>query len=140
MVIFDWKLLSGSVVFALLFLASFAVPSAVSADTIIGKPAPDFTAVDSTGRTHRLSDFSGKRVILEWTNHDCPFVRKHYRSGNMQKTQQIARDQGVEWVTIVSSAPEYQGHVSTQEAKEIALTVVNSVGQVMIEKMYKNAR
>lgn len=116
MVVFDWKLLPGSVVFALLFLASFAVSSAVSADTIIGKPAPDFTAFDSTGRTHRLSDFSGKRVILEWTNHDCPFVRKHYRSGNMQKTQKSAKQDGVVWLSVISSAPGLQGHVSGDEA------------------------
>lgn len=116
MVVFDWKLLPGSVVIALLFLAGYAAPGAMAADTVIGKPAPDFKAVDSTGREHRLSDYRGKRVILEWTNHECPFVDKHYRSGNMQKTQKSAKQDGVVWLSVVSSAPGLQGHVSADEA------------------------
>ncbi len=116
MVGFDWKLLSSSVVVALLFLAGIAAPGTSAADVIIGKPAPDFTAVDSAGRAHRLSDYRGKRVILEWTNHDCPFVRKHYRSGNMQKTQKSAQADGVVWLSVVSSAPGLEGHVSGDEA------------------------
>lgn len=116
MVVFDWKLLTGSVAFALLFLAGIAAPGTAAADVIIGKPAPDFTATDSTGRAHRLSDYRGKRVILEWTNHDCPFVRKHYRSGNMQKTQKSAKEDGVVWLSVISSAPGLEGHVSGDEA------------------------
>lgn len=116
MVVFDWKLLPGSVVFALLFLAGIAAPGAVTADVIIGKPAPDFTATDSAGQVHRLSDYRGKRVILEWTNHDCPFVGKHYRSNNMQQTQKSAKDDGVVWLSVVSSAPGLEGHVSGKEA------------------------
>lgn len=116
MVFFDWKLLSGAVVFAVLVLAGVAAPGTAAADVIIGKPAPDFTAVDSAGRAHRLSDYRGKRVILEWTNHDCPFVAKHYRSGNMQKTQKSAKKDGVVWLSVVSSAPGLEGHVSGGEA------------------------
>jgi len=116
MIVFDWKLLPGSVFFAVLLLAGIAVPGAMAAETIIGKPAPGFTAVDSTGRVHRLSDYSGKRVILEWTNHDCPFVGKHYRSGNMQQTQKSAKEDGVVWLSVISSAPGLQGHVSGDEA------------------------
>ncbi|MCK6417655.1 MAG: thioredoxin family protein [Alphaproteobacteria bacterium] len=86
----------------------------------IGQPAPDFTIKDIDGKEFNLADHKGKVIVLEWTNHECPFVRKHYESGNMQKTQQAARDQGVEWVSIVSSAPGRQGHVGADEARKIA--------------------
>ena len=63
----------------------------------VGQKAPDFIATDVTGKQHRLSDFAGKYVVLEWTNPGCPFVRKHYGSGNMQSTQKAAADKGVVW-------------------------------------------
>ena len=85
----------------------------------VGEPAPDFTGVDSNGKTHRLSDFKGKTVVLEWTNHECPFVRKHYESGNMQKLQKTATSDGVVWLSIVSSAPSQQGNVNGQKANEL---------------------
>jgi peroxiredoxin len=77
----------------------------------IGQPAPAFTALDSNGQTQSLSALKGKVVVLEWTNHDCPFVRKHYGAGNMQKLQAEAKSQGVVWLTIASSAPGEQGAV-----------------------------
>ncbi|MEW6497243.1 MAG: redoxin domain-containing protein, partial [Cyanobacteriota bacterium] len=77
----------------------------------VGEPAPNFTAVDSNGKTHSLSDFKGKTVVLEWTNHQCPFVRKHYESGNMQKVQKAATGDGVVWLSVISSAPGQQGNV-----------------------------
>ncbi len=86
----------------------------------IGKPAPDFAAKDIDGKDFKLSDHKGKIVVLEWSNHECPYVVKHYGSGNMQKIQKNALDQGAEWVTIVSSAPGRQGNVSAEEAKKIA--------------------
>ncbi len=76
-----------------------------------GKPAPDFSAVDSNGKTVKLSDFRGKTVVLEWTNDGCPYVKKHYSSGNMQSLQWDAAAKGVVWLTVVSSAPGKQGHV-----------------------------
>ncbi|MDH5721840.1 MAG: redoxin domain-containing protein [Alphaproteobacteria bacterium] len=85
----------------------------------VGKPAPDFSATDIHGEAFALSDHKGKTVVLEWTNHLCPFVKKHYDSGNMQATQKTATDNGVIWVSIVSSAPEKQGHVSAQQAIQI---------------------
>lgn len=85
----------------------------------VGKPAPDFSATDIHGEAFSLSDHKGKTVVLEWTNHECPFVVKHYGSGNMQATQKTATDQGVVWVSIVSSAPEKQGHVSAEQAMQI---------------------
>jgi peroxiredoxin len=77
----------------------------------IGAPAPAFAGIDSTGKTHRLADYRGRVVVLEWTNHDCPFVRKHYGSGNMQALQAGATGSGVIWLTVISSAPGLQGHV-----------------------------
>lgn len=85
----------------------------------IGKPAPEFTAKDTKGVEHSLSDFKGKNVVLEWSNHECPFVEKHYDSGNMQKLQKEASDNGVIWLTIVSSAEGKQGNVSAEEANKI---------------------
>lgn len=82
----------------------------------IGKPAPEFTAVDSKGKTHQLSDYRGKTVVLEWTNHECPYVKKHYGAGNMQALQKEASDKGAIWLTVISSAPGEQGHVSGEEA------------------------
>ncbi|MCS6782499.1 MAG: thioredoxin family protein [Gloeomargarita sp. SKYBB_i_bin120] len=85
----------------------------------VGQPAPDFTARTSTGKTVRLSDYRGRIVVLEWTNHECPFVVKHYKSGNMQKLQQEAKAKGVVWLSIVSSAPGQQGFVTAEQANAI---------------------
>lgn len=81
-----------------------------------GQPAPDFAATDTSGKTWRLTDLAGSKVILEWTNHDCPYVRKHYGSGNMQALQREAAAAGYVWLTVISSAPGKQGHVSAEEA------------------------
>jgi len=109
-------------VLSLLFLAAFqqdaratATPRANSADgtpgqTTSANPAPGFTLPDTKGGTHSLSGFRGQYVILEWLNYDCPFVRKHYDSGNMQATQARWTQEGVVWLAIVSSAPGQQGH------------------------------
>jgi AhpC/TSA family len=100
-------------IFAAVLLACSLTPLArgESGDLTIGQPAPDFTAVDSKGVSHRLSEYRGKPVVLEWTNADCPFTRKHYTSGNMQSVQTLARRDGVVWLTVISSAPGKQGYV-----------------------------
>ena len=116
MTAFERKLFSVSVAFIALLLAGIATPGPAAAEPEIGKPAPDFTATDTAGRTHRLSAYRGKRVILEWTNHGCPFVGKHYRSDNMQRTQKAATADGAVWLSVISSAPGLQGHVSGAEA------------------------
>jgi peroxiredoxin len=90
------------------------------ADLPIGKAAPDFRASDSNGRAVGLSDFRGKTVVLEWSNPECPTVKKHYESGNMQKTQAEAAAGGVVWLTINSSAEGEQGHMTPAEAKAMA--------------------
>ena len=87
-----------------------ALPSFGSAD-----PAPDFTLVDTDGNEHTLSDYAGEWVVLEWLNYDCPFVRKHYNSGTMQKLQARAAEEDVVWLSIVSSAPGKQGHFPAEE-------------------------
>ncbi|MFM9943396.1 MAG: thioredoxin family protein [Hyphomicrobiaceae bacterium] len=84
-----------------------------------GQPAPDFTARDAGGRDVKLSSFKGKTVVLEWTNHDCPYVKKHYGTGNMQALQKEATGQGVVWLTISSSAAGIQGHVNGLEAEKL---------------------
>lgn len=85
----------------------------------VGAPAPAFTLVDLDGKQRSLSEFAGKIVVLEWTNDGCPFVKKHYESGNMQKLQKKWTEQGVVWLTINSSAPGKQGHVDAAGAKAI---------------------
>ncbi|MEJ8852094.1 redoxin domain-containing protein [Variovorax rhizosphaerae] len=69
----------------------------------VGQPAPEFVAVDTAGKQHRLSDFAGKFVVLEWTNPGCPFVRKHYGSGNMPATQKAATAKGAVWLSVNST-------------------------------------
>jgi hypothetical protein len=96
---------------AVLLACSLTAADAASGDLTIGQPAPDFTAVDSKGVSHRLSEYHGKPVVLEWTNADCPFTRKHYTSGNMQSVQTLARRDGVVWLSVISSAPGKQGYV-----------------------------
>lgn len=85
----------------------------------IGAPAPAFTTVDSKGQKRSLAEFRGKTVVLEWTNHECPFVRKHYETGNMQALQKETTGQGVVWLTIASSAEGEQGYVSGAEADRL---------------------
>ncbi len=92
------------------------------AEPATGAPAPDFVGTDTKGKAHRLSDLKGKRVVLEWTNHDCPFVRKHYGAGNMQATQKDARGKGAIWLSVISSAPGLQGHVTPAEADQLTET------------------
>ncbi|MFZ9874998.1 MAG: thioredoxin family protein [Candidatus Methylacidiphilales bacterium] len=82
-----------------------------------GEEAPDFTLTDSKGTSHKLSDFRGKLVVLEWLNHECPFVKKHYSGGDMQKLQQEYTAKGVVWLSIISSAPGKQGHRTGPQAE-----------------------
>ena len=84
----------------------------------VGQPAPEFTLTDSNGQSHNLSDFKGKFVVLEWLNHGCPFVVKHYAGGNMQGLQKEYTGKDVVWLSIVSSAPGKQGHMSPEETNK----------------------
>ena len=81
-----------------------------------GEPAPEFTLTDTKGTSHKLSDFRGKLVVLEWLNHECPFVKKHYSGGDMQRLQKEYTAKGVVWLSIISSAPGKQGHRTGPQA------------------------
>ena len=81
----------------------------------VGGPAPDFTGTDSHHKVHTLSAYRGRYVVLEWHNNGCPYTRKHYDSGNMQRLQKRWTGRGVVWLTIISSAPGTQGHVTAAE-------------------------
>lgn len=83
-----------------------------------GEAAPDFKLKDATGKEHALSDFKGKFVVLEWLNHGCPFVKKHYDSNNMQGLQKDYTAKDVVWLSICSSAPGKQGNSKPGEAAE----------------------
>ena len=105
--------------------------SAAGAAPQIGQPAPDFTAMDSQGNPVHLHEYQGKTVVLEWTNAECPYTRKHYNSGNMQGVQGLAQQNGVVWLTVISSAPGKQGYVNgpaadalTQSRKAVPAAVL----------------
>jgi len=107
-------------------LAAFGVAGGVSllfsggeaqASVANGAQAPDFSVQDANGQTRRLSEFRGRTVVLEWTNHGCPYVRKHYDSRNMQTLQQEATADGVVWLQIISSAPGEQGYLDAAGAR-----------------------
>lgn len=85
----------------------------------VGTQAPAFTVTDSFGKVHNLNDYKGKTVVLEWTNHECPYVVKHYKSGNMQQQQKELTDDGVVWLSVISSAPGEQGYVSADKANAL---------------------
>jgi peroxiredoxin len=101
---------------------SFAVllSPAYAAGAAPGAPAPSFVGTTSSGGPLALDSLRGKTVVLEWTNDGCPFVQKHYGAGNMQKMQAAVRDAGGVWITVISSAPGRQGHVSAQGADDLS--------------------
>jgi peroxiredoxin len=103
-----------------LAISFIALPCFASVN--VGEPAPDFTLTDSNGKTHTLAEFKGKNVVLEWTNHDCPFVKKHYESDNMQNLQKKYTEQDVVWLSIISSAKGKQGFVSGEKANDLTKT------------------
>jgi peroxiredoxin len=127
------SLLLGSAALALAPAAAFA-----SAD--LGQMAPAFTATDSTGKSWSLADLRGKVVVLETTNHDCPYVGKHYRSGNMQAQQREAAAKGVVWLTVAASAPGLQGYVTASEANDIVRQNKAAPAAVLLDPQSKIAR
>lgn len=98
-------------------LAVFAVPT-FAAKAKIGEKAPDFTLTDVNGKIHALSDFAGKTVVLEWVNPECPFVVKHYRSGNIPNLQSAAATEDTVWLSINSGSPGAQGDFEPPEVKD----------------------
>ncbi len=108
---------------------ALAAPAAYAAP-VVGQPAPAFTAKDADGKTRSLSEFKGRTVVLEWTNDGCPYVQKHYKSGNMQGLQKGAAKDGVIWLTLISSAPGKQGYLDGAQAR--GWTAANDAGSTAL--------
>ena len=104
---------------ATLFASLILVAAATQAAPKVGEPAPAFTLNGADGKAYSLADYKGKYVVIEWTNHECPFVKKHYKSGNMQAQQKELTGKGAAWLTVISSAPGKQGHVDAAQAREL---------------------
>ena len=99
-------------------LTCLASTSLLAAAPAVGSAAPDFSVTDSKGKTQSVSQYKGKTVVLEWFNPGCPFVVKHYGSNNMQKLQEEFTGKGVVWLTIDSSAPGKEGHLTAEQAEK----------------------
>jgi hypothetical protein len=112
-------------------LATF--PMAAGAGPEIGQPAPDFTLPDTYGETHSLADYQGQWVVLEWLNYGCPYVQKHYRTGNIPSQQAKWRERGVVWLNIVSSAPGKQGYYEPAEMNEHSAEWGNNADAVLLD-------
>jgi len=93
-------------------------PSTTALAARVGEPAPNFTATDSNGKAHMLSSYRGKFVVLEWHNQGCPYTKKHYDSGNMERLQKEWTQKGVVWLTVISSAPGTQGYVTAEQEND----------------------
>lgn len=115
-------------------------PRLAAAAPAIGAPAPDFALPDQDGDIRRLSDFRGKVVVLEWTNHDCPFVRKHYSGANMQGLQHLAAERGAVWLSIASSPAGEQGHITGPQAKELTASRSAAPAAVLLDHRSVAAR
>lgn len=103
---------------AVLMLSAWAFTATpASAMAVVGQPAPNFSATDDNGKTVSLSDYKGKIVVLEWTSSECPFVKKHYDSGNMQKLQKQAKAAGVVWLSVDSSGAKNPGYMDAAAAQ-----------------------
>ena len=98
--------------------AMFLIAGLAAAQATLDKPAPNFTGQGSDGKMYTLADYRGKFVVLQWYNRDCPFIHKHYDSGNMQKLQDTYGKKGVIWFEILSSAPGKEGYMTAAEAQE----------------------
>lgn len=128
------KLILGLLFIFLMGSTSFATP------LVLGEEVPDFTLIDTEGKEHTLSDYEGHRIVLEWSNPDCPFVVKHYGSGNMQELQGRYTEAGVKWFIIASSAPGKQGHYSGEEWNDIILKQESSPTAVLLDPTGKVGR
>ncbi|NBC67212.1 MAG: redoxin domain-containing protein [Bacteroidetes bacterium] len=108
--------------FSLIFAATLVVnlttesEDRTAADATVGEQAPSFEVMGADGTMYSLSDFEGQYVILEWLNHGCPYIQKHYNGNKMQQLQEKYTDQGVVWLSVISSAPGTQGYMEAEEA------------------------
>ena len=123
----------------LTLVAIFSVATTCAAEIQLQNPsintkAPNFDAVNSYGQTIQLSDLRGSPVILEWTNHECPYVARHYDENNMQDVQKIARAEGIIWLSVISSTPGDQGHVSADKANALTDSRGASPAHVILDE------
>jgi peroxiredoxin len=128
---------------ALMLSAALAAAVAwgpAAAAPAVGQPAPAFAGTDTAGKTWNLETLRGKPVVLEWTNHDCPYVVKHYGSGNMQALQREAADAGYVWLSVISSAPGKQGHVTPAQADELTASRGAAPAAVLLDPAGEIAR
>jgi hypothetical protein len=100
-------------------LAAAAVVPSAQAAAVVGQPAPELSAPDTTGATRSLSDYRGKFVVLEWVNFECPFVGKHYGSGHMQKLHKDYTGKGVVWLSVNSSRTGSQGYYASDKVNAL---------------------
>jgi len=126
----------------LTLVAIFSITTTCAAEIQLQNPsintqAPNFATVNSYGQTIQLSDLRGSPVILEWTNHECPYVARHYDENNMQDVQKIARAAGIIWLSIISSTPGDQGHVSAAKANALTNTRGASPAHVLLDDQVK---
>lgn len=120
---------------------SFGATAALAqASAKVGAPAPAFEAVDADGKPRKLAEFAGRTVILEWTNHDCPYVRKHYNSATMQTLQKDMAKEGVVWLSVISSPVGEQGHVDGATAKELSVKRDAAPAGILLDPNSKVAR
>lgn len=105
-----------------------------------GVKAPDFSVVDVDGKLQKLSDYAGRTVILEWTNHDCPYVRKHYNGATMQTLQKDMAREGVVWLSVISSPAGEQGHVDATKAKELTRARDAAPASILLDPQSRLAR
>ena len=115
------------------FISLILITINITRSLEIGVEAPGFTAKDTNGKIHRLSEYKGNIVVLEWKNHRCPYVVKHYATNNMQDLQRDLVSKGVVWLSVLSSAPGKQGHVSAQEANAIIENENSAASAVLMD-------
>lgn len=120
-----------NILFALLAVSCLSVTSVAAVQ--LDQPAPDFTLYNVSKMMVSLSDYQGKTVVLEWTNHECPYVQKHYGSDNMQSLQRKYTAQNVVWLSIISSAPGKQGYIDAETANQLTSSRNAAPTQVLFD-------
>ena len=121
--------------------AILLLPAGVShAEPKVGSPAPAFSALNSDGKTVNLADYRGKTIVLEWTNDGCPYVRKHYGTGNIQALQKKCTDQGIVWLSVISSPPGEQGFADGARANALTAERKASPSAVLLDPKQQVAR
>jgi len=117
----------------LIFLSLFAAGNIAMGEAVPGKPAPVFETAAADGKLHKLSDFSGKWIVMEWYNKDCPYVKKHYGSNNMQDLQKKYTSKGVIWLSVNSSAEGKEGYTDAKEAMTVAKAAKSNATAILLD-------